>query len=280
MKNHLLVLLSALFICSSSSAQAITNEHFKKVVWIVFENTDYASAIAQDNFKQIADNGVLFTNLTAEAHPSQGNYIAMIAGSKLNVKNDSVINLKESHIGDLLEKAHLKWKIYAENYPGKCFTGKSSGKYVRKHVPFMSFLNVTQDSSRCLNIEDESNFLSDYNKGTLAEFSMYIPNIENDGHDTGVDFSGKWLFKKFGLLLNAPQKLGDTLFIITFDESETSSPNNKIYTVIVGSKIAKGTQNSQAINHTALLKMIEDEYGIGNLGRDDSKAPVIKGIWK
>lgn len=282
MKNHLLVLISALFICStsSSSAQAISNEHFKKVVWIVFENTNYASAIVQADFKKLADNGVLFTNITAEAHPSQGNYIAMIAGSKLNVKNDSVVNLKESHIGDLLEKAHMKWKVYAEDYPGKCFIGKTAGQYVRRHVPFMSFLNVTQDSTRCLNIEDETNFQSDLNKGMLAEYSMYIPNLKNDGHDTNVDFAGKWLSKNFGSLLNAPQNLGDTLFIVTFDESLTSSPNNKIYTVIVGSKVAKGTQNSQALNHPALLKMIEDEYGIGDLGRDDAKAPVIKGIWK
>lgn len=281
MKNYLLSFLSLIFMNSTLSAQTVyAGDHFKKVVWIVFENIDYSKALAQPDFNSITKNSLLFTNLTAEAHPSQGNYIAMIAGSKLNVINDSVIDLKETHVGDLLEKANLKWKVYAEDYPGKCFTGKSSGQYVRKHVPFMSFLNVTQSSSRCLNIEDETNFFPDYNQGTLPEFSMYIPNMKNDGHDTGVEYAGKWLGKNFGQLLSNPAKLGDVLFIITFDESGSSSKTNQIYTVMAGSKIRAGTQNAQAINHTALLKMVEDEFMIGNLGRDDAKAPVLEGLWK
>jgi hypothetical protein len=276
----LLIIFLAVLLSNTTHAQANVNEHFKKVVWVVFENTNFADALAQKDFKKLATNGVLFTNLAAEIHPSQGNYIAMIAGSKLNVKSDGAINLTETHVGDLLEKANMKWKVYAEDYPGKCFTGKSAGLYVRKHVPFMSFLNVTKDSTRCMNIEDDTNFLSDFNKGALAEFSMFIPNLKNDGHNTNVDYAGKWLSKNFGSLLSAPQNLGDTLFIITFDESETSSPNNNIYTVLIGSKILQGTKNTQAVNHTALLKMIEDEYGIGNLGRDDLKSPTLKGLWK
>ncbi|MBC7713663.1 MAG: hypothetical protein H7177_10005 [Rhizobacter sp.] len=278
-----LMYFMVLILMTTLSVQAdanTTNDHFKKVVWIVFENTNFAKALAQPDFNKLTKNGVLFTNLTAEAHPSQGNYIAMIAGSKLGVTNDNVIDLKETHIGDLLEKANLRWKVYAEDFPGKCFVGKNSGQYARKHVPFMSFLNVTQNSSRCMNVEDATGFSSDLKKGTLPEFSMYIPNLKDDGHDTGVDFAGKWLTTTFGSILSAPEKLGDTLFVITFDESGPLSTNNQIYTVLLGSRIKAGIQNSQAIQHPALLKMIEDEFGIGNLGRDDSKAPVIDGIWK
>ena len=281
MKSKLFFLFSACLISSSLMAQqSVNGNHFKKVVWIVFENTNYSKALAQADFNKITRNGVLFSNLTAEVHPSQGNYIAMVAGSKLGVNNDNVVDLKESHVGDLLEKAGLKWKTYAENYPGNCFTGKSSGDYFRKHVPFMSFANVSQDSTRCLNIEDETKFFDDFKVGSLPEFSMYIPNIKNDGHDTGVDYAGKWLGSTFGPLLANPQGLGDVLFIITFDESGPTSPTNQIYTVLVGANIKSGSQNTQAVSHPALLKMIEDEFGIGNLGRDDRTAPVITGIWK
>jgi hypothetical protein len=255
-------------------------EHFKKVVWIVFENTNYSKALAQKDFKKISELGVLLTDLRAETHPSQGNYIAMIAGSKLGVTDDSVVDLKENHIGDLLENAGLNWKAYAEDYPGNCFLGKSSGKYFRKHVPFLSFANVSQNSARCLNIENTSNFMSDFKKGSLPSFSMYTPNIVNDGHDTNVDFAGKWLMSNFGAILSNPQQLGDVLFIITFDESGFLSLGNQIYTVLIGSNIKNGTENSQRLSHPALLKLIEDEYGIGNLGRDDALAAPIKGIWK
>jgi len=260
--------------------KAMADTHFKKVVWIVFENTNYDRALAQSDFKKLTLNGTLFSNFQAEVHPSQGNYIAMIAGSKLNVINDNVINLSENHIGDLLEDHKLSWKAYAENYPGNCFTGKSLGTFYRKHVPFLSFSNVTSDKTRCLNIEDDKKFYDDLTHGTLPEFSMFTPNIKNDGHDTNVDFAGKWLSSKFGNLLSHPESLGDLLFIITFDESGPTSPKNQIFTVLLGSHVKTNNVNTQALTHPALLKMIEDEYSIGNLGRDDAHAPVIQNIWK
>lgn len=269
-----------LFSSMSSSSNFFPQNHFKKVVWLVFENTSYKKALAQEDFKKLTDKGALFTNLRADTHPSQGNYIAMIAGSTLGVKGDGNVDLKENHIGDLLEKIGSSWKVYAEDYPGNCFKGKSAQGYFRKHVPFMSFLNVSQNSSRCLNIEDEKNFLHDFNMNSLPEFSMYIPNITNDGHDTNVDFAGKWMSRKFGHIFNEPSSMGDVLFIITFDESTFLSLDNQVYTVFLGANILPGVQNAQKLKHTAILKMIEDEFGTGNLNRDDKNAPEILGIWK
>lgn len=281
MKTKWISFFISTFICSTLMAQVSVNSgHFKKVVWIVFENINYSKALAQPDFKKLTQNGALFTNMMAEVHPSQGNYIAMVAGSNLGVTNDNVVDLKQSHVGDLLEKAGLKWKVYAENYPGNCFTGKSSGRYYRKHVPFMSFANVSQNSARCLNIEDETKFFDDFKNGALPEFSMYIPNIKNDGHDTGVDYAGKWLANTFGSLLSNPASLGDVLFIVTFDESGLLSTKNQIYTVLLGANIKAGSQNAQIVNHPTLLKMIEDEFGIGDLGREDLTAQTITGIWK
>lgn len=277
------IILKLILLCLSTPLIAevqLGQGHFKKVVWIIFENTNYSKALGQPYFKKLTQNGALFTNLSAEVHPSQGNYIAMIAGSKLGVNNDNILDLKETQVGDLLEKAGLRWKAYAEDYPGNCFLGKSSGLYYRKHVPFLSFASITKNSAKCLNIEEANNFFSDYNKGSLPEFSMYIPNIKNDGHDTNIDFAGNWLEKKFGSILLPSTRLGDVLFVVTFDESSLLSPKNQIFTVLIGANIKAGSQNDQPLNHPALLKMIEDEFEIGDLGREDASAPAINGIWK
>lgn len=255
-----------------------TTPHFKKVVWVVFENTNDLAAMAQPDFAKLAKQGVSFSSMLAEVHPSQGNYVAMIAGSNLGIRDDKAIDLKESHIGDLLEKAGLNWGVYAEDYPGGCFTGARSGNFVRKHVPFLSFLNVTRDARRCAQIRDESAFDQDLASGRIPNFSMYIPNMQNDGHDTGVDFAGKWLTSRFGNLLSQPSKLGDTLFILTFDESGHSA-TNQIYTVLIGAAIVPGV-NAQNVTHATLLKMVEDEFGVGDLGRDDRKASALPGLWR
>ncbi len=79
--------------------------------------------------------------------------------------------------------------------------------------------------------------------------------------------------------MSHPENLKDTLFILTFDESDGNN-NNQVYTVLIGDQVNRGFQNNQKINHVSLLKLIEDEYGIGNLGRDDAKSITIQGIWK
>lgn len=263
-----------------SSSQTVPGSHFKKVVWIVFENTDFKKVMEQKDFFRISQYGASMTQMIASTHPSQGNYIAMIAGSTLGVRNDSPIDLNAFHLGDLLERKGLSWRVYAEDYPGNCFTGKSSKNYVRKHIPFMSFINVTRDPRRCTFIESDQNFNSDFTSGNLPNFSMYVPNLINDGHDTNVDYAGRWLIARFGNLLTHPEALKDILFILTFDESSLFSYSNQIYTVLIGSQVIPGSQFSSKIGHAALLKLIEDEYGLGNLGREDSASPSITGIWK
>lgn len=271
-----LVLISGLFVVQNAYP---AQEKFKKVVWIVFENTNYAAAMKQPDFLKLTQSGALLTNVQAETHPSQGNYVAMIAGSTLGVKNDAPVDLNFSHLGDLLEKAGLDWKIYAEDYPGNCFLGNVSGSYVRKHVPFLSFTSVTKNPSRCKKIESTANFMKDFSSGSTPEYSMYIPNLKSDGHDTGVDVAGKWMTSHFGSIFSNPQAQQETLFIVTFDESGGSQVN-QIFTVLIGANVVAGSVNKQALSHAALLKLVEDQFNLGNMGRDDSKAPAITGIWK
>jgi Phosphoesterase family len=125
---------------------------FTKMIIVVLENTNYADALQQSFLASLAKRGALLTNFTAEAHPSQPNYIALISGSTHDVTSDRNVTLDARHVGDLLEAKSLQWKVYAEGYPGNCFLGTQSGTYVRKHVPFLSFKNVQTDPSRCARI--------------------------------------------------------------------------------------------------------------------------------
>lgn len=262
--------------CNTAGTAQAASEHFKKIVWIVFENTNYQEALKQPDFAALTKQGALFTHLSAETHPSQGNYIAMIAGTHFGVNDDGVVRLSGNHLGDLLEKANLDWRVYAEDYPGNCFQGESVKGYYRKHNPFISFNNVAMDARRCQKIVSADQFDLDLTEGKLPAYSMYIPNIKNDGHDTGVNFAGQWMSARWGKYFASP---GEVLFVITFDESE-SLFTNQIYTVLIGAHVIPGAQNIQNISHAALLKMIEDEFNIGNLGQNDARSPQIIGIWR
>lgn len=270
-------LLALAFLLQPTNARA-TGPHFDHVIFVVFENTDYVDAVAEPNFAAFAKSGAIFTQAFAEVHPSQPNYIALTSGSTKGVFLDFPVDLKVEHIGDLLEAKGLTWKAYAEDYPGNCYTGSAKKSYVRKHVPFISYVNIQSDRVRCAKITGEAEFATDVSKHTLPNYSLYIPNIKNDGHDTGVAYADQWFGKTFGPLLADPAFMKDTLVVVTFDESASTSPN-QIYTAFAGAGIKSGTVVNDSINHLSLLRMVEDNWALGNLGKDDVTATQIPNIF-
>lgn len=271
--NKILVGFSLIIL--SLSVQAA---NFNKVLVIVFENTEYSNALRQPFFSSLAKEGALLTNFKAATHPSQGNYIAMIAGTTFNIKSDKPVDLNEKHIGDLLEEAKKDWKIYAEDYPGNCFLGKTSGNYARKHVPFMSFVNVQNNPSRCAKIVEAKEFFTDFNSEKLKDYSMYIPDLKNDGHDTGVAVGDKWFKKTFDSILHSPKFPKDLLVVVTFDEGTLF--NNQIYTLLYGANTIPGSKSAKANNFYTLLRTYEDNLGLGSLNKYDLSAPLIDDVWK
>ena len=253
-------------------------ENFKKVLVIVFENTEYTHAIKQPFFSILTKEGALFTNFTAATHPSLGNYIAMIAGSTFNIKNDKPVDLPDNHIGDLLEEVKKDWKIYAEGYPGNCFLGTTSGDYVRKHVPFLSFTNVQKNPARCAKVVEAKQFFEDFKNNKLPEFSMYIPDLNNDGHDTGVSYGDKWFKQHFDSILHSTQLPKDLLVVVTFDEG--TSAKNQIYTLFFGANVAPGVVSAKPNNFYTLLKTYEEELDLGSLNKNDLNAQRIDDVWK
>ncbi len=252
---------------------------FKKVVLMVFENASYDEAMAQPALAQFAQSGALLTNYHAVAHPSQPNYIAMTAGSVSGVSSDRPVNLDVPHLGDLLETAGRSWRVYAQAYPGGCYLGAQSGTYARKHVPFLSFKDVQNDPTRCGNVVDDSAFASDLSNGSLPAFSLFIPDLNNDGHDTGAAYAANWFSSYFGPLLKDPAFTRDTLLVLVFDEDDKSE-GNQVFAALYGASVAPGATSSAPYTHYSVLRTIEDAYGLGTLGGNDASALPISDVWR
>ena len=273
------ILLILSFLLSLNSF-ADSPARFKKVMIVVLENTNYEQALKQTFMSKIAAGGALLKNFTAITHPSQPNYIAMVAGSTHKVITDSNVTRDVKHLGDLLEEKGLNWKTYAEKYPENCYLKKTSGQYARKHVPFLSFKNVQSNPIRCSKIVNASALVADVENETLPEFSMYIPDNNNNGHDTNPGFADKWFAKTFEPLIANPKFMKDMLLVVTFDETESYKGRNHILTAYYGSGVVPGSVSDAAYNHYSTLRTIEDEFQLGTLGLNDSTAEPIKGIWK
>jgi phospholipase C len=278
MKNiFLTIILMGAF--SASLAKANTGKYFDRAIFVIFENTNYADVMRQPFFKQLADRGTNFTNFMALTHPSQGNYIALTSGSLNGVGGDGNYDLNIRNVVDLLEAKGLTWKVYAEGYPGHCFTGTSSGNYVRKHNPFISYVDIQKNPVRCANIVEASEFDLDMANGTLPNYIFYVPDMNNDAHETNVAYADKWYQQRFSPFLNNSQLMADTVLITTFDESGSIFSKNQIYTSIVGAKV-KHIVVSDTLNTNSLLSLIEQNWNLGDLGKQDATATPIPDIWQ
>lgn len=253
-------------------------DSIKHVVVVVFENSASADVMQQPYFKSLTTTGASFSQFFAISHPSEPNYLAMVGGSTFGVIDDSNHDINAKHLGDLLNAKGLSWKSYAEAYPGNCFKAAVSGTYYRKHEPFISFMNVQNTPSECAKIVPGAQFFTDVAANNLPTYSLYVPDINNDGHDTGLAYANNWLSTKFGSLLNNPSLLSNTLFIITFDEDDGST-NNKIYTVFVGAGVKPGAASAVHYTHYSVLRTIEDIFQLGTLGANDQNASDINDIW-
>jgi phospholipase C len=285
------LVLAFLALAAAAAPARAGAPSFKKIVVVVFENTSEDDAFQRPFFGKLANQGAALKNYYAVTHPSQPNYIAMVSGSddlqlapEKNEKpanRDGVVNIDRRHLGDLLEEAGLRWKVYAQRYPGNCFLGEwaDDKKYARKHVPFISFKNVQSSPKRCANVVEGSQFFEDFKSGALPEYSLFIPDMRNDGHNTGVKFADHWFSDAFGELIKDPAFEKDILLAVTFDEDDRVNANH-IYTALYGASVAPGSVSKERYTHYSLLKTIEKAFKLGSLGLNDDGAKPIDDVWK
>lgn len=271
-----------------SSSGIVSGKWFDRIVIINLENTDYLSAQRVPYLQYLKRVGRLLRQYHAVSHPSQPNYVAQIYGDASVVEDDGIVNLDGPSLVTLLEARGISWKSVQENYTGRCNLASSSNDrlYMRKHNPFSSLTEVQQNSRLCDNIISSKSFDQNYlikrAPNLLPQVIYYTPNMNNDGHDTNVQFAGDWLQGYFEARpFSDTQLWGDrTLFLVTFDEDEDhrdKSGDNRVFTVMFGSAVAahglEGTEDYVNIyTHYSLLRTIEENWELGSLGRKDEGA--------
>jgi acid phosphatase len=234
--------------------------------------------LADPYFTTLARRGTLLTHYYGIAHPSQPNYLALLAGDSL-VAGDGSYNLPQTNLVDLLEPAGVSWKAYLEDYPGGCFAGGSMGAlYARKHNPFISFDDVRSNPQRCANLVNAGQLPADLAAGRLPRYSFYVPNLKNDAHDTSMAYSARWLKGFLEPMLADPRFAAGTLVVITFDETNDFSggpATRPLYTVLLGPMVRAGAVDATPYTHYSLLRTVEEAFLLGTLHRHDATAAPL-----
>jgi phosphatidylinositol-3-phosphatase len=267
---------------SSGAGKASPIPRFRHVILIVFENREIDDVLGNSEaptFNRLASRYATLANYTAVAHPSLPNYLALVSGSTHGIDSDCTTCLVDANsLADTLQASRKTWKTYAEGLPSVGFTGVSSGRYAKKHVPFLYFRrNLTP--ARLRRIVPLTQFLPDLRRKRLPAFSLVVPDLCHDMHDCGVATGDTWLSGFTKPLLRGSALRRSVVFIL-FDEGTTDDGRGgHIPALAIGSLVRRHASLNAPVDHYGLLRTIEEGLRLPPLGLS-AGARSITGIWR
>jgi len=146
------------------------------------------------------------------------------------------------------------------------------------YSPFVAFDSINLNGTRLLNLQSLADFQHAVSSNTLPQYMHISPNMRNDGHDTSLSFSGTWLSGFLAPLLSNPTFMNRTLILLTYDESETYSIPNRIFSLLLGGAVPTsrhGEVEDTIYNHYSILSTLQSNWDLPNLGRYDVGANVF-----
>lgn len=260
---------------SASASGSPSPKAFAHIYLLLLENHEYGSIVGSDDAPYL--NGLfakfgLATQMHGVTHPSEPNYIALVSGGTQGVRDDGVYNLDAPSLFDQIEAAGRSWRVYAQGYPGGCSgiastdevadgPGKA-GDYQRKHNPAISFTSISGNPARCANITGLAGF-----DPAAADFEMIVPNQTNDMHSASVRTGDDFLKAFLPSILDSAAFADGSLLIVTFDEGTSGiGGGGHIATLLATPRMAPGTRFDADMNHYAVLRTIEEAWGLSPLG--------------
>jgi acid phosphatase len=181
------------------------------------------------------------------------------------------------------------WKGYAESLPAMGYLGADVFPYTRHHFPVSYFSDVVNSRVERFNLVPFSHFSSDLANGHLPNFSLIIPNQQDNGHNCPAGLThcsdkqvlattDNWLKQHIAPLIANPAFKADGILIILFDEGSVTDKahvGGHIATVIVGPKVHRGFKSTRFYQHQNVLRTVLTALGATSFpGASASAAPM------
>jgi len=275
------------------------------VVLVMMENTNYADVLQgppgvpritsrMPFLASLQDAGVVLSNSWATYHPSDQNYVAMVAGDtfRYGPVYYPQYDLSENHLGDLIEAGGRQWRSYVQGMHEPCRLSSDAtgqGHYEPDDAPFAQFRNITQNPVRCAaHLRDLADFTRDVQQDQVADFSWIAADgwwngegAWEEAFDVPYSLGRQDAFLRDSLtpLLQSPGwSRTRSLLIITWDESlGWGWPDNRIPTLLLGSPglLRAGSVLSEHVDGYSVLRTVEQGLGLPDLGRFDRYATTL-----
>jgi hypothetical protein len=261
------------------------------VFLIVLENHSFGEVIGNPvapYLNGLATAHSLAADYFANAHPSIPNYFMLTAGNLETFDDSFTGTVSDDNIVRALTGAGKTWKAYIESIPSVGYLGPDAGTYLKHHNPFAFLSDVAGSPAQAANMVPFSQLSTDLASGSLPNFVYLLPNSQNDAHDCpggGISCTDDqklaaadtWLKANIDPVINSP-KFGNSVLIITFDESVTTDITNgggQVMTVLVGPHVKTGFRSSTMYQHQSLLHTTLQLLNINDMPGASAVAPSM-----
>lgn len=246
--------------------------HSSHVVLVIEENHMFTE-VYPSGMPWLVSQGNTFgyaTNYHADEPGSALDYFWLSSGSgeqSFGCTGDGcTMPITSDNIFYELSKAGLTWKVYAQSLPSVGYMGGDSYPYVDRHNPAKWYDYVIKTPAAQQNIVPFTQFAKDLAANQLPNYSLIIPDVNNDAHDGTVGQADTFLANNVSPMLNSPafQSGGDGLLFVTFDECDgaVGACPEQVYTAVIGPKVKHGFVSATMYKHENLLRTMLDALGI------------------
>ncbi len=279
-----LALLLATLTPPAAAAAAPGEAPGARIFLIVLENREYDEVVdnpAAPFLNALARRETLATYYHAVAHPSLPNYLALLGGSTFGIDDNCTgCRARGDNLALQLSRAGISWRAYMGGMPRPCFRGAESGRYVKRHNPFMYFPSVA-GSRLCRQVVPARRLDRDLRRRALPRFGWLSPDLCDNGHDCGLAAADRYLAR---LVPRIRRQLGPRgTLIVTFDEGSSdaaccgrASGGGHVLTVIAEPGEPAGHRSGWGYSHYSLLAGLERRFGLPRLrqARQSRALPV------
>lgn len=289
---------------SGGSSGGVTAPPNVMIVVMENESNDITNGTNWPKASVLAGQYAYLTQYYGIAHPSQPNYLHLVAGDNFGVADDSITTgLTATTIFDQLTTAGVAWKTYAEALPGTNIavnqTINGGNNYLCRHNIISAFSKYEPTSALVVDAGSTANIatatwptlVGDLNSTSYPKFVYFCPTPANQGH-SGYPTSGPWqgattdadnFISKFTTAVKATQWYADGgTILFVWDEGSTGDNTSGFNVSPLNGSNGGGHTNFLVISETAknvgavtglmnawgVLGDIQDKYGIATaLGR-------------
>ena len=226
-------------------------------------------------------------------HPSEPNYIWMVAGENFGILNDNDPGAGNhissvSHLADQIELGGLTWKTYQESMGAPCVLA-STGRYAAKHNPFIYFDDINgwdgtkvNQTQRCIDhVVDYSQLDADLAAGKLPDYVFITPNLDNDMHDGSIQTGDTWLAREVPKILASDAfNKGGVLFLL-WDEGGGFPQTDDPPFIAISPNAKQGFVSTVTYDTSSFVKTVQTMLGVDTLpcSSKATQVPVMSDLF-